>query len=180
MLDAACGVGWAAISVATVYPNAIVVGIDPDPSSIELARTNAAQYGVADRVRFEARDAREAVEEGPFDLALVIESIHDMAQPVQVLDAIRRSLAPGGTLIVADEKVGEAFTAPGDMAERFCYASGVTLCLPMGMAEQPSEAIGPMLRPDIMRRLAREAGFGDARILDELEHDALRFYRLDA
>ncbi len=180
VLDAACGVGWAAIGIATAYPNATVVGIDPDPSSIALARNNAAEHGVADRVRFEARDARGAASEGPFDLAIVIESIHDMAQPVQVLDAIRRNLAPAGTLIVADEKVGPAFTAPGDMSERFCYASSVTICLPMGMAEQPSAAIGTMIRPDIMRRLAREAGFRDLVVLDELEHEALRFYRLDA
>src|SRR6266702_1815393 len=58
VLDAACGVGWAAIGIATACPNATVVGIDPDPSSIALARNNAAEHGVADRVRFEARDAR--------------------------------------------------------------------------------------------------------------------------
>jgi ubiquinone/menaquinone biosynthesis C-methylase UbiE len=179
VLDVACGVGWAAIGIAEAYPNVTVDGVDPDESSIALARKNAEEHGVADRVRFEVRDGREVAPDGRYDLAIVIESIHDMAQPVPVLDAIRRSLAPGGTLIVTDEKVGETFTAPADFGERFCYASGVTLCLPGGMAEQPSEAIGPVLRPDTFRRLASEAGFTDVRILDELEHDAQRFYRLD-
>jgi 2-polyprenyl-3-methyl-5-hydroxy-6-metoxy-1,4-benzoquinol methylase len=155
-----------------------VVGVDPDPSSIALARANAQEHGVADRVRFEVKDGADVRADGPYDLAIVVESIHDMARPVQVMDAIRRSLSPGGKLIVADEKVGETFTAPADFGDRFCYASSVTLCLPGAMAEQPSAAVGAAMRPDTFRRLATEAGFGDVRILDEVEHEALRFYGL--
>ncbi len=180
VLDVACGVGWAGIGIATAYPNVTVVGVDPDQASIDLARRNAAEHGVADRVRFEAKDARGVVADGPFDLAILVESLHDMARPVEVLDAIRRTLAPGGTLIITDEKVGDAFSAPADFSERFCYASSVTLCLPMGMAEQPSAAIGTMIRPDTVRRVASEAGFREVRILEELEHDSQRFYRLDS
>jgi 2-polyprenyl-3-methyl-5-hydroxy-6-metoxy-1,4-benzoquinol methylase len=178
VLDVACGVGWAAIAIAKAYPNVTVVGIDPDESSIALARRNAAEHGVADRVRFEVKDGRDAGGDGPYDVAFVIESIHDMARPVEVLAGIRQSLTPGGTLIVADEKVGESFAAPGDFGERFCYASSVTLCLPSGMTEQHSAAVGAVMRPDTFRRLASEAGFGEVRILDEVQHDALRFYQL--
>jgi 2-polyprenyl-3-methyl-5-hydroxy-6-metoxy-1,4-benzoquinol methylase len=180
VLDAACGVGWAAIGIAKAYPNVTVEGVDPDEASIALARKNAEKHGVSDRVRFEVKDARDASTGGPYDLAIVIESIHDMSHPVEAMDGIRRSLAPGGTLIVADEKVGETFIAPGEFGERFCYASSVTLCLPCAMAEQPSAAIGAVIRPDTFRRLASEAGFGDVRILDEVQHDALRFYGLNA
>jgi 2-polyprenyl-3-methyl-5-hydroxy-6-metoxy-1,4-benzoquinol methylase len=179
VLDVACGAGWASIGIALSYPNVTVVGIDPDESSIALARKNAAEYGVGDRVRFELKDARDVAADSPFDLAILVESLHDMAQPVGVLAAIRRTLAPTGALVVSDEKVGDAFTAPAEFAERFCYASSVTVCLPMGMAEQPSAAIGTMIRPDTVRRLASEAGFSQVRILDEVEHDAQRFYRLD-
>jgi 2-polyprenyl-3-methyl-5-hydroxy-6-metoxy-1,4-benzoquinol methylase len=179
VLDAACGVGWAAIALALAYPNVRVDGVDPDESSIVQARKHAAARGVSDRVRFQVKDAAHVGGDGPYDLAIVIESIHDMSHPVEALDGIRRSLAAGGTLIVADEKVGEAFTAPGDFGERFCYASSVMLCLPSAMAEQPSAAVGAVMRPDTFRRLASEAGFGDVRILDEIQHDALRFYGLN-
>ena len=47
-----------------------------------------------------------------------------------------------------------------------------------GMVEQPSAAVGPMLRPNTFRRLASEAGFADVQILDEIEHESQRFYRL--
>src|SRR5881296_2752824 len=34
VLDAACGVGWAAIAIAQAYPTVTVDGVDPDASSI--------------------------------------------------------------------------------------------------------------------------------------------------
>jgi 2-polyprenyl-3-methyl-5-hydroxy-6-metoxy-1,4-benzoquinol methylase len=180
VLDAACGVGWAGIAIAKAYPKVTVLGVDPDQSSIELARRNAEEHGVADRVRFEVKDAAGVEGSGPFDFAIVVEAIHDISRPVEVLDGIRRSLEPGSTLIVTDENVGETFTAPAGMGERFCYASSVTLCLPNSMAEQPSAALGAVMRPETLRRLAQEAGFRDIEILDHIELDAQRFYRLNA
>ncbi len=102
--DVACGVGWAAISLARAYPNVTVDGFDLDEPSIELARRNAAEAGVADRVTFETRDAADPALRGAYDFATVIEAIHDLSQPVAVLGAIREMLKPGGTLIVADER----------------------------------------------------------------------------
>lgn len=180
VLDAACGVGWAAIAIAKAYPKVTVLAVDPDAYAIELARRNAEAHGVADRVRFEVGDAAGIGASGPFDFAIVVEAIHDISRPVEVLGGIRRSLAPGATLVVTDENVGEAFTAPAGMGERFCYASSVTLCLPNSMAEQPSAAIGAVMRPETLRRLAVEAGFRDVQILDHIELDSQRFYRLDA
>jgi hypothetical protein len=86
-------------------------------------------------------------------------------------------LAPGGVVIVADERVAEKFTAPGDEVERFMYGYSVLLCLPTGMAEQPSAGTGTVMRPDTMRRYATEAGFSGVEILP-IENDFWRFYRL--
>ena len=109
----------------------------------------------------------------------MVEAIHDISRPVEVLDAIRRSLAPGASLIVTDENVGETFTAPAGMGDRFCYASSVTLCLPNSMSEQPSKAVGAVMRPDTFRSLADEAGFSDVQILNHIELENQRFYRLN-
>jgi 2-polyprenyl-3-methyl-5-hydroxy-6-metoxy-1,4-benzoquinol methylase len=180
VLDVACGVGWAGIAIAKAYPKVTVLGMDPDESAIALARRNAEEHGVADRVRFEVKDAAEIEAGGPFDFAIVVEAIHDISRPVEVLRAIRRSLVPGGTLIVTDENVGETFTAPAGMGDRFCYASSVTLCLPNSMAEQPSAAVGAVMRPATFRRLAAQAGFPEVKILDHIELEAQRFYQLEA
>ncbi len=176
--DVACGVGWASVAIARAYPGVSVFGFDPDESSIEIARRLAREAGVNDRVRFEVRDGATIGNEGPFDLAVVIESIHDLPRPVELLAGIRESLAPGGTLIVADEKVAETFKTPGDQLERLMYGFSFMVCLPSGLSEQPSAATGTVMRPDTLRRYAADAGFSEVQIIDEIQNDFLRFYRL--
>lgn len=176
--DVACGVGWAAISLATSYPHVSVDGFDLDEPSIEIATRNAEQAGVADRVRFEVRDAADPALEGRYDLAIVVESIHDMAQPVAAMRGIRQMLRPGGTLIVADERTEESFTAPASETERVFYAYSVLCCLPSAMDDHTSAATGTVMRRTTFERYANEAGFDAVSVLP-IEHDFLRFYRLD-
>jgi hypothetical protein len=45
--DIACGVGWAAVSIARGYPATTVDGFDMDEPAIALARSNAQAAGVA-------------------------------------------------------------------------------------------------------------------------------------
>ncbi len=176
--DIACGVGWAAISLARAYPNITVDGFDLDEPSIEIASRNAEDAGVADRVRFEARDAADPSLESRYELAIVVEAIHDLSQPVAVLSAIRKMLKPGGTLIVADERTEDSFTAPAGETERLFYAYSVLCCLPSAMDDHTSAATGTVMRTTTFESYAKDAGFDGVSILP-IEHDFLRFYRLD-
>ena len=101
-----------------------------------------------------------------------------MANPVPVLGAIRAALVPGGSLIVVDERVEEAFEAPGDDVERFMYGWSITTCLPDGRSRSPSVATGTVMRPETLRGYASEAGFAALEILP-IENDFFRFYRLN-
>jgi 2-polyprenyl-3-methyl-5-hydroxy-6-metoxy-1,4-benzoquinol methylase len=175
--DFACGVGWSSIAIARSYPNALIDGYDLDESSIEIARKNAAEAGVADRVRFEVRDVADEELEGRYDLVIVIEAIHDLAKPVEALASIRRILGPEGVAIVADERTADDFTAPADEVERLFYGFSVLVCLPAGRSETPSAATGTVMRADTFRSYASEAGFAGVEVLD-IPHDLLRFYRL--
>jgi 2-polyprenyl-3-methyl-5-hydroxy-6-metoxy-1,4-benzoquinol methylase len=176
--DIACGVGWAAISLARAYPNITVDGFDLDEASIEIASRNAQEAGVADRVRFEAKDAADPALQSRYDLALVVESVHDLSQPVAVLSAIKDMLKPGGTLIVADERTEDSFSAPASETERFFYAYSVLCCLPSAMDDHTSAATGTVMRQATFEAYAKEAGFDGVSVLP-IEHDFLRFYRLD-
>lgn len=176
--DVACGVGWAAISLARAYPRITVDGFDLDEPSIEIALRNAREASVADRVRFEARDAADPANEGQYDLAIVVEAIHDLAQPVAVLSAIRAMLKPDGTLIVADERTEDTFTAPASEAERLFYAYSVLCCLPSAMDDETSAATGTVMRRSTFEEYAKRAGFAAVSVLP-IEQDLLRFYRLD-
>ena len=88
--DVACGVGWASIAIAKAYPKAVVEGFDLDESSIAIARQIAADTGLDDRVRFEVRDVANRTRQEPYDLVVMIESLHDLSQPVPALVAIEQ------------------------------------------------------------------------------------------
>jgi 2-polyprenyl-3-methyl-5-hydroxy-6-metoxy-1,4-benzoquinol methylase len=118
--DVACGIGWASIAIARAYPNVRIDGFDLDESSIELARRNAREAGLSDRLTFQTDDVAQA-EAGRYDLALIIEAVHDMSQPVEVLSSVRRMLRPDGVALIADEKTEDSFAAPAGESERFFY-----------------------------------------------------------
>jgi hypothetical protein len=80
-------------------------------------------------------------------------------------------------VLVADERVAERFFAPGDAVERMMYGWSIVHCLPVAMAEQPSEAIGTAIRPATVRRCASEAGFARCEVLP-IDNLLFRFYRL--
>lgn len=175
--DVGCGQGWSAVTIAAAYPGASVVGIDLDRASIEEARALTAGHPGAERVSFIVGDASDLAAAAPFDLVCIFESLHDMARPVEVLAAARSALGPGGSVLVVDERVADRFTAPGEQVERMMYGWSVLHCLPASRAEQPSAALGTVLRAPVVRELAGRAGFATA---DELpiHHDWFRFYRL--
>jgi 2-polyprenyl-3-methyl-5-hydroxy-6-metoxy-1,4-benzoquinol methylase len=175
--DVACGAGWSSIAIARAYPKVSVDGYDFDEPSVELATANAAAEGMSERVRFHLRDAGDPELSGRYDLVTVFEAIHDMPRPVEVLRAMHSLAGEDGTVLVMDEKVADAFTAPGDEVERLMYTYSVLCCLPVGMSEQPSAATGTVMRTDTLRRYAQDAGFADVEVLP-IEHDVFRFYRL--
>jgi 2-polyprenyl-3-methyl-5-hydroxy-6-metoxy-1,4-benzoquinol methylase len=176
--DVACGVGWAAIAIASAYPGATVDGFDLDSGSIELARKNADTAGVSDRVHFEVRDAGDPAAVGQYDVAVVIEAIHDLSRPVEALTAIRRMLRADGIALIADEKTEDRFTAPASETERMYYGFSLLTCLPAAMNDRPTAATGTVLRANGMRRLAADAGFQAIEVLAEPSLDMLRFYKL--
>jgi hypothetical protein len=102
-----------------------------------------------------------------------------MSDPVSVLAAIRRLVGPGGTVLIVDEKVGDAFSAPGNEVERVMYGYSVLHCLPVGMADQPSVGTGTVIRERTMRKYIAAAGYERVDTLS-IEHDFFRFYRLTA
>ena len=81
------------------------------------------------------------------------------------LRAARALLADGGGVLVADERVADAFTAPGDGTERLMYGGSILRCLPAILAEEPVEATGTVLRASTVARWAATAGFSGFEVL---------------
>lgn len=177
ILDLGSGVGTSSVAMARAYPNVEVLGIDLDPASVHEARAAAEAAGLGDRVKFRLGDAAAESDEGGFDLVTIFEALHDMGDPAGALRAARQLLVDGGSVLVADERVADTFTAPGDELERLNYVFSVLHCLPATMAEHPVEASGTVLRAATVRRWAKEAGFARVEELP-IEFPFWRFYRL--
>ncbi|HUL84210.1 MAG TPA: class I SAM-dependent methyltransferase, partial [Actinomycetota bacterium] len=173
--DIGCGIGWSSIAVARAYPHAHVDGFDPDEASVTSAHRNAAEAGLADRVRFHAADAAQI--DGRVDVAMAFECIHDMSRPVVVLSAVRRALADDGLMLIVDERTKETFTGEPDEREGYFYGWSIFDCLPAGMHEQPSAGTGAVMRPATLEGYARAAGFTGFEILP-IGHDTFRLYLL--
>lgn len=175
--DVGCGAGWSSIGIARAYPKVTVHGFDLDAASIKDAKRNAGASGVGDRVKFAIRDAADPHLAGKFDVVTAFETIHDMSNPVGALRAMRSLVREGGFVLIADEKVAEEFTAPGDDLERLMYGWSALHCLAVGLTEPGSAGTGTMMRPSRLREYARAAGFQDIEVLP-VEADLWRFYRL--
>ena len=175
--DVGCGVGWSSIGMAKSYPRIRVDGFDLDGLSVGMARVHARAAGLEERVRFHEKDAGSPGFAGKYDLVTAFECIHDLADPVSVLAAMRQMAGDDGHVIVMDEKVGETFAPNGAEVEPLMYGFSVFHCLPVGMAEKPSAGTGTVMRPETLRTYAREAGFEDIEILP-IDNFFFRFYRL--
>ena len=177
ILDVGSGGGWSSIALARAYPEATVLGIDIDQPSVDMAVANAREAGVEDRVRFVCQDAA-TLEEGTVDVAFAFECVHDMPRPVEVLSAVRRTLVPGGSLVVMDEAVADSFAPDGDELERLMYGFSLLVCLPDGLSSPPSVGTGTVMRPSTLQGYGEAAGFSGFEVLPIEGFGFWRFYRL--
>ena len=107
----------------------------------------------------------------------ILEGFHDLARPVETLRAVRAMLAPGGSVIIVDERVGDSFTAPAPELERYHYSWSLLSCLPGAMGDPETAATGAVMRLSTLQRYATEAGFRAVEVLS-IQTETWRFYRL--
>jgi 2-polyprenyl-3-methyl-5-hydroxy-6-metoxy-1,4-benzoquinol methylase len=175
--DVACGTGWSSIAMARAYPAITVDGFDLDPDVVAAATENAQGTEVAARVRFAVVDAADPDLPGRYDLVTIFEALHDMSRPVEALAAARAMLAEGGSVVIADERVEDEFTAPAPDGDRRAYGWSVVSCLPGAMGDPGTAATGAVMRPATLARYAEAAGFRRTEVLG-VEAGDWRFYRL--
>ena len=98
VVDLGSGDGRLVVTAVTKYGARGGYGVDIDPALVRLARANAAQAGVADRVRFEERDLFTAdVHEATVVTVYLLPKV--MARVERKLLA---ELAPGARVVVND------------------------------------------------------------------------------
>ena len=78
-------------------------GLEISDDMIALARKNATEYGLSDRVEYFQGDAREMpFEDGHFDAVFTNGSLHEWAHPDMIFNEIARVIKPGGRYVISD------------------------------------------------------------------------------
>ncbi|PPS86802.1 class I SAM-dependent methyltransferase [Streptomyces sp. MH60] len=111
LIDLGCGPGTVALPLAALFDE--VVGVDPDAGMLAEAAREAAELGVADKVRWVRARAEELPAGlGDFTVATLAQSFHWMdREPVAA--TVRGMLRPGGALVHISDLKGETRTVDG-------------------------------------------------------------------
>jgi 2-polyprenyl-3-methyl-5-hydroxy-6-metoxy-1,4-benzoquinol methylase len=101
VLDAGCGFGGTMLDLAT-RSAARFTGLTLSERQAAVGRAAAAKAGLADRIAIEVR-SYDSPPQGPFDLAIAIESLAHSPHPDSSIGAIAARLAPGGKIAIVDD-----------------------------------------------------------------------------
>ena len=100
ILEVGCGEGAVTERLAVAYPDARITAIDITP------RVGRLYDGSRDKVRFMQTTVQEiaATDPGQFDFVVLADVLHHVPMELRegLLDAVRKTLAPGGVLVFKD------------------------------------------------------------------------------
>jgi 2-polyprenyl-3-methyl-5-hydroxy-6-metoxy-1,4-benzoquinol methylase len=158
-LDVGCGSGRVCIALAEAFPKAEVVGVDPDASSIERARTAAPQ------LKFSVGDVSSVEKREGFDLVTLCDVLHDLAEPQKVLEQIRALLKPDGALFIIEPKAADRLEDNRNPVSATFYGFSLFHCMTQSLA-RGGPGLGTCLGPAATEALVRRAGYSRFRRLD--------------
>jgi len=162
-LDVGCGSGRVCIALAKAFPQAEIIGIDPDEESIRRAKAAAAGFG--DRVRFIATQLSAVKKDSGFDLITMCDALHDLTQPVETLEQVRALLKPDGTLFIVEPKAADRLEDNRNPVAATFYGFSVFHCMTQSLA-RGGPGLGTCLGPAATERLVRQAGYARFQRLD--------------
>ena len=120
LLDCGCGPGTITLGLAEAVAPGEVVGIDLEPSMVDLATGFAREHGVTN-VRFEVADIGELpFPDDSFDAVFTCAVLEHIAEPGRALQEICRVLRPGGVIGVHKTDWSEPLiTPPSESIKQF-------------------------------------------------------------
>lgn len=160
--DVGCGHGASTVIMAQAYPSSRFVGFDFHGPSIERARKQSAEAGVAGTTTFEVARATEIPRRG-YDLVTIFDALHDMDEPGTAAKRIREALAPDGTLLVVEPFANDRLEDNLNPVGRVFYGASTLVCTPCSLNDD-GLALGAQAGAARLRQLLHQAGFGSVRV----------------
>ncbi len=167
ILDACCGTGDLAVTLARSVPGATVLGVDFSQRMLELGRAKVARLGLAQRVRLVRGDVLRLdpphPEEARFDAAGIAFGLRNLSDRLLGLSRLARLLRPGGKLMVLE------FTPPPQSLWGGLFRLYLGRVMPLlggvisgsaGTYRYLYSSVLDFLRPEEVSRLMVEAGVG--------------------
>lgn len=175
ILDVGCGCGQSTAQLAKGFPKTTVVGIDFDAVSVQRAKKLCDEHHLKN-VQFLQVSAEQIPKNQKYDLACAFDCVHDMAQPVMTLTAIRESLKNDGVFIWAEPNASDAPLENRNLMGKVFTGISPFYCLTVSLAGQ-GRGTGNQLGERGAKTLAQEAGFSHFEKLP-IEHPVNQFFLL--
>lgn len=130
--DVGCGHGASTVLMAQTYPNSTFIGYDYHAESVRVAAERAAEAGVSN-ARFEVADATSYADKD-FDVIAFFDCLHDMADPVGVMQHTRAALKPDGIAMIVEPFAGDRVQDNLNPIGRMMYGASSQICVPVSLA----------------------------------------------
>ncbi len=130
--DVGCGHGASTVLMAQTYPNSTFIGYDYHDESVRVAAERAAEAGVPN-AKFEVADAT-GYEDKDFDLIAFFDCLHDMADPVGVMQHTRAALKTDGIAMLVEPFANDRVQDNLNPVGRMMYGASSQICVPVSLA----------------------------------------------
>ena len=171
ILDLGTGPGHLPIEIMKRSRAIKIVGVDLSRKLIQMAKENAMEAGVSDRVSFEVGNAAKLrYNDKVFDMVISTGMLHSLKNPINVLIEINRVLKTGGETWIYDPARiiqfidRKKWKASLNIRERFFLWLFGLLGLHKAIAVYSREEVIPMIEAAGFNSYSIEEGDGEIRI----------------
>jgi SAM-dependent methyltransferase len=156
--DVGCGHGHSTVLMAQTFPRSRFHGFDVHAASIDEARGNAADAGVAERVSFDVAPAVD-YPDMQYGLICFFDCLHDLGDPVAAARYAAETLAPDGTVMLVEPFAHDRVEHNLSPIGRLYYAGSTTMCCAHAISEGGKLVLGAQAGEARLGEVFRKAGF---------------------
>jgi SAM-dependent methyltransferase len=162
--DIGCGRGRALVKLAQAFPKSRYTGYDVFGPAVEQASERARNADVADRVKFEQLDVVKGLPQ-QFDLITTFDVVHDAADPLGLLKAIRSALKPDGHYVCLDSNCSDKLEENAGPLGAMFHGVSILYCMTTSLANGGA-GLGTLgFHESKVHEFCAEAGFTSVRRL---------------